>query len=136
MSFCYIATKQSLSIPLSWNEIKSRALVFSKEWENEVSEDAEAKSFWDDFFNVFGSSYIIKFVVLSLRYGLPIYFLIKAFLSSGEIDKYFVFQVSIFIVVLFFNLLIDIIHDYTIKQLKQFERLLSVVEKSVDHIEH
>ena len=41
---------------LSWNEIKSRAIQFSKEWENETSEDAEAKSFWDDFFNVFGIS--------------------------------------------------------------------------------
>jgi hypothetical protein len=41
-------------MPLSWNEIKSRATAFSKEWENELSEDAEAKSFWDDFFNVFG----------------------------------------------------------------------------------
>jgi hypothetical protein len=41
-------------MPLSWNEIKSRAVAFSKEWENEISEDAEAKSFWDDFFNVFG----------------------------------------------------------------------------------
>lgn len=43
-------------MPLSWNEIKSRALAFSKEWENESSEDAEAKSFWDDFFHVFGIS--------------------------------------------------------------------------------
>lgn len=41
-------------MPLSWNEIKSRAVEFSKEWENECSEDAEAKSFWDGFFNVFG----------------------------------------------------------------------------------
>lgn len=41
---------------LSWNEIKDRALRFSKEWENEESEDAEAKSFWDDLFNVFGIS--------------------------------------------------------------------------------
>ena len=41
-------------MPLSWNEIKSRALAFSKEWENESSEDAEAKTFWDGFFNVFG----------------------------------------------------------------------------------
>jgi hypothetical protein len=41
---------------LSWNEIKSRAIAFSKEWEHESSEDAEAKSFWDDFFNVFGIS--------------------------------------------------------------------------------
>ncbi|MBS1509556.1 MAG: class I SAM-dependent DNA methyltransferase [Bacteroidetes bacterium] len=41
-------------MPLSWNEIKTRAAAFSKEWEDETSEDAEAKSFWDDFFNVFG----------------------------------------------------------------------------------
>ncbi len=39
---------------LNWNEIKTRAMEFSKEWENEKSEDAEAKSFWDSFFNVFG----------------------------------------------------------------------------------
>ncbi len=43
-------------MPLSWNEIKDRSLRFSKEWENEASEDAEAKSFWDSFFNVFGLS--------------------------------------------------------------------------------
>ncbi len=43
-------------MPLSWNEIKSRALAFTNEWKDEVSEDAEAKSFWDDFFNVFGIS--------------------------------------------------------------------------------
>lgn len=41
---------------LSWNEIKDRALRFANEWKNEASEDAEAKSFWDDFFNVFGVS--------------------------------------------------------------------------------
>jgi hypothetical protein len=39
---------------LSWNEIKDRAIKFSKEWENDFNEDAEAKSFMDDFFNVFG----------------------------------------------------------------------------------
>lgn len=43
-------------MPLSWNEIKTRSIAFSKEWEHESSEDAEAKSFWDDFFNVFGIS--------------------------------------------------------------------------------
>jgi hypothetical protein len=43
-------------MPLSWNEIKDRALRFSKEWENEISEDAEAKSFYDGFFDVFGIS--------------------------------------------------------------------------------
>ena len=41
-------------MPLSWNEIKDRALQFSREWANESAEDAEAKSFWDAFFNVFG----------------------------------------------------------------------------------
>ncbi|MBE9536898.1 MAG: class I SAM-dependent DNA methyltransferase, partial [Proteobacteria bacterium] len=41
---------------LSWNEIKDRAVRFSKEWEDESREHAEAKSFWDDFFNVFGIS--------------------------------------------------------------------------------
>lgn len=41
---------------LSWNEIRARAIKFSKEWENESSEHAEAKSFWDGFFNVFGIS--------------------------------------------------------------------------------
>jgi hypothetical protein len=41
-------------MPLSWNEIKSRALVFSKEWEDEGSEDPEAKYFCDDFFYAFG----------------------------------------------------------------------------------
>ncbi|MGK2940920.1 MAG: DNA methyltransferase [Immundisolibacter sp.] len=43
-------------MPLSWNEIKDRALAFSREWAQVESEDAEAKSFWDDFFNVFGVS--------------------------------------------------------------------------------
>ncbi len=43
-------------MPLSWNEIKDRSLAFSKEWAHAESEDAEAKSFWDAFFNVFGVS--------------------------------------------------------------------------------
>ena len=41
-------------MPLSWNEIKDRALRFSRDWADEFSEDAEAKSFLDAFFNVFG----------------------------------------------------------------------------------
>lgn len=41
---------------LSWNEIKSRAVQFSKEWEHDFNEDAEAKSFMDAFFEVFGVS--------------------------------------------------------------------------------
>ncbi|MFY7944812.1 MAG: DNA methyltransferase, partial [Crocinitomicaceae bacterium] len=39
---------------LSWNEIRERALRFSKEWEIDFNEQAEAKSFMDDFFKVFG----------------------------------------------------------------------------------
>jgi hypothetical protein len=39
---------------LSWNEIKERAVKFSTEWKDDFNEDAEAKSFMDDFFNVFG----------------------------------------------------------------------------------
>ena len=41
-------------MPLSWNEIKSRSLAFSRKWEGETSERAEAQSFWNDFFGVFG----------------------------------------------------------------------------------
>ncbi len=39
---------------LSWNEVKGRAIEFSKEWQNDFNEEAEAKSFMDAFFNVFG----------------------------------------------------------------------------------
>jgi len=46
--------EESKPMPLAWNEIKSRALAFSKEWAGESSEDAEAKTFWDGFFNIFG----------------------------------------------------------------------------------
>ena len=41
-------------MPLSWNEIKHRAITFSKEWKDETREEAEAKSFWDAFSHVFG----------------------------------------------------------------------------------
>ena len=39
---------------LSWNEIKDRALRFSKEWKNTINEEADAKPFLDAFFDVFG----------------------------------------------------------------------------------
>jgi hypothetical protein len=41
---------------LSWNEIKDRALKFSKEWEGTSNEEADAKPFLVEFFNVFGIS--------------------------------------------------------------------------------
>ena len=43
-------------MPLSWNEIRSRALAFSREWQGEASEKAESQSFWNDFFDIFGIS--------------------------------------------------------------------------------
>jgi hypothetical protein len=41
-------------MPLSWNEIRDRALAFSRDWAGEKSERAEAQTFWNGFFNVFG----------------------------------------------------------------------------------
>ena len=39
---------------LSWNEIKERAVNFSNEWQHTSNEDADAKPFLVEFFNVFG----------------------------------------------------------------------------------
>lgn len=39
---------------LNWNEIKSRALLFSKTWADACHEDSQAKPFWIDFFEIFG----------------------------------------------------------------------------------
>ena len=41
-------------MPLSWNEIKSRALAFSRTWADAGNEDSEAKPFWIAFFEIFG----------------------------------------------------------------------------------
>lgn len=41
-------------MPLSWNEIRANAISFAKEWKGETREHAEGKTFWDDFFRVFG----------------------------------------------------------------------------------
>ncbi len=41
---------------LSWNEIKDRALFFSREWAEASQETADSQSFLIDFFNVFGIS--------------------------------------------------------------------------------
>lgn len=41
-------------MPLNLNEIKSRALIFSKEWAGASKEISEAQNFLIDFFNVFG----------------------------------------------------------------------------------
>ncbi|HND36898.1 MAG TPA: N-6 DNA methylase, partial [Nitrosomonas sp.] len=39
---------------LAWNEIKDRALAFSRDWAKAESEDADAKPFWIEFFHIFG----------------------------------------------------------------------------------
>ncbi len=43
-------------MPLSLNEIRKRATDFSKEWENVTDERAEAQTFWNNFFTIFGVS--------------------------------------------------------------------------------
>ena len=40
--------------PLSWNEIRNRAVVFARAWTKERRERAEAQTFWNEFFDVFG----------------------------------------------------------------------------------
>ena len=37
-------------MPLSWNEIKSRATIFSRNWADAGNEDSQAKPFLIDFF--------------------------------------------------------------------------------------
>ena len=41
-------------MPLSWNEIRHNAVAFARDWAGVAREEAEAKSFWDEFFAVFG----------------------------------------------------------------------------------
>jgi hypothetical protein len=43
-------------LTLSLTEIRSRAQAFANDWAGETREHAEAKSFWDGFFQVFGRS--------------------------------------------------------------------------------
>jgi len=39
---------------LSWNEIRQNAIQFSREWKGSRDERAEAQTFWNEFFQVFG----------------------------------------------------------------------------------
>lgn len=41
-------------MPLSWNEIKQRAIAFSRDWKGTTSEKSERQTFWNEFFEVFG----------------------------------------------------------------------------------
>jgi hypothetical protein len=51
-----VASVTNKRMALSWNEIKDRALNFSKEWADTSNEEADAKPFLVEFFNVFGIS--------------------------------------------------------------------------------
>ena len=39
---------------LAWNEIRHRAIAFSRDWKGTTSEKSERQSFWNEFFEVFG----------------------------------------------------------------------------------
>lgn len=39
---------------LSWNEIRHRAVAFSRDWKSTTSEKAERQTFWNEFFNIYG----------------------------------------------------------------------------------
>jgi hypothetical protein len=39
---------------ISWNEIRKNSIQFSREWSDAADERAEAQSFWNDFFGVYG----------------------------------------------------------------------------------
>lgn len=41
-------------MPISWNEIRHNAVEFSRDYARDTQEDAEAQTFWNDFFKVFG----------------------------------------------------------------------------------
>ena len=39
-----------------WNKIRARAAAFANRWQNETRENAEAQTFWNEFFDIFGRS--------------------------------------------------------------------------------
>lgn len=39
---------------LSWNEVRDRAIKFSRRWKEADSERSEKQTFWNEFFDVFG----------------------------------------------------------------------------------
>lgn len=41
-------------MPISWNEIRHRAIKFANDWSKAVSEAADKQTFWNEFFEVFG----------------------------------------------------------------------------------
>jgi hypothetical protein len=47
---------------ISWNEINSRELLFSKTWADASNEDSEAKPIWLAFFENFGITSLLPLV--------------------------------------------------------------------------
>ena len=41
-------------MPISWSEIRDRAVAFSREYALAASEKSLSQQYWRDFFNVFG----------------------------------------------------------------------------------
>ncbi|MBL8478711.1 MAG: hypothetical protein JNK59_05330, partial [Sterolibacteriaceae bacterium] len=41
-------------MPLLWSDIRANAQRFAKDWADATSERAEAQTFWNEFFAVFG----------------------------------------------------------------------------------
>lgn len=98
---------------------------------------AFSKSFFDNLLGKYIpdkkklNSYIIKFLVFNLRYSLPLYFLIVSFFDNKPVDKFFVFKVSIFTTVLFFNLLLDMFNRNTKRQYEYFKQIIDILDKTV-----
>src|SRR5574344_628863 len=88
-------------MPLSWNEIKIRAAQFSKDWSEYIQgkrEEAEAQTFENEFFNVFGvnrrkvATFEAKVVKLDNDNGYidllwPGYILIEMKTPGKDLDK-------------------------------------------------
>jgi hypothetical protein len=62
-----------VTAPLSWNDIRANAQRFAAEWRGEKSERAEAQTFWNEFFEVFGVKRrrvaVFERAVQRLKYG-------------------------------------------------------------------
>ena len=41
-------------MPLSWTEIRQRSITFARAWSDAARERAEAQTFWNEFFDIFG----------------------------------------------------------------------------------
>ena len=48
LAFC-APVRKMLVMPLAWNEIRQRAITFSRDWSDASRERSEAQPFWDEF---------------------------------------------------------------------------------------